>query len=47
MATYEVGISESRAKWVCNWIGGALKDGTVQVSDFRSVLGRLSFTLGA
>ena len=44
--TYELGISESRSRWIVGWIREALEDGSVQVADFRAVLGRLSFTLG-
>ena len=44
--TYQVGISEARSKWLCNWIHGALEKGEVQMADFRAVVGRISFALG-
>ena len=44
--TYQVGISEARSKWLCRWIHDALEKGEAQMSDFRAVLGRISFALG-
>ena len=44
--SYELGISAPRAAWLCSWIRRALKEGEVQMADFRAVLGRISFTLG-
>ena len=44
--SYELGISAPRAAWLCSWIRRALKEGEVQMADFRAVLARISFTLG-
>ena len=46
LESYELGISATRAEWLCSWIRRSLKEGEVQMSDFRAVLGRISFTLG-
>ena len=44
--TYEVGISVTRAAWMVGWIEETVKQGSTNMSDFKAVLGRLSFALG-
>ena len=44
---YEIGISETRAAWIIGWIAKALKAGSVEMADFRAVLGRIGFAVGA
>jgi len=45
--SFEVGISEARAKWLCNWIDETLAQGCVLVRSMAEVLGRLGFAAGA
>ena len=44
--TFVLGISESRAEWMQNWIRKTISEGTVDVNDLRAVLGRIGFMLG-
>ena len=45
--TYELGISEARASWIVKWAEKVISEGYVDMADFRAVLGRLCFTVGA
>jgi hypothetical protein len=42
-----VGISQARARWLCEWIGRTLITRLVNVGEFAQVLGRLSFAMSA
>ncbi len=42
-----VGISESRARWATEWLLRAARDGSVDVGELRSAVGRLSFVTNA
>ena len=42
-----LGISQSRAAWLCAWMRGKIAEGMVEMADFHGVLGRLCFVLGA
>ena len=44
---YQLGISRSRAAWIHCWVEQTLEKGSVEVADFRAVLGRMGFTVGA
>ena len=46
LETCRLGVSESRARWICREDRGTLAEGYVDIRDFRAVLGRLSFTWG-
>ena len=41
-----IGISESRADWLCRWMEERVREGRVDVKEFTQVLGRLGFALG-
>jgi hypothetical protein len=41
--SYSIGISETRANWLCKWIADVLKSGLVDIDEFGAVLGRLNF----
>ncbi len=47
LRTLSLGISASRAGWVCEWMNRVARDGVVDVSELRSVVGRLAFVAGA
>ena len=42
-----VGLSESRAAWITNWIARTTSSGKVVMEEMRSVLGRMGFGLQA
>ncbi|CAE8726071.1 unnamed protein product [Polarella glacialis] len=42
-----LGISEGRAQWLVRWMTNALAAGTVNVEEFKSVLGRMGFAMRA
>ena len=44
---FALGISEERSKWLVGWVRKTIAEGTVEMSHFRAVLGRLSFMMGA
>ena len=44
---FTLGISESRSGWMVSWLRRTVGEGTVEMKDFRAVLGRMSFMLGA
>ena len=44
---WTVGINAKRTRWLTEWCEQALKDGSVRLADFRSVLGRFSFAFAA
>lgn len=46
LRAFLLGISESRAAWLRNWLRGKAQEGTLDVDDLMSVLGRLCFALG-
>ena len=41
--SFEVGVSEARAKWLCNWIDETLAQGGFLARSMAEVLGRLGF----
>ena len=43
---WTLGISESRARWVREWLEARLAEMTVDLEDLCAVLGRLSFAMG-
>ncbi len=45
--SHELGLSESRAKWVVAWCRRLVLDGAVNVDEMREGLGRLAFVAGA
>jgi hypothetical protein len=47
LRTLSLGISASRASWVCDWMNRVSRDGTVSIKELRSVIGRLAFVAGA
>ena len=44
---YALGISRCGEDWVIGWVEKTLVAGTVEMADFRAVLGRLGFAVGA
>ena len=46
LLTHSLGITQSRADWLVNWISDVASRGTVRVRDLGAVLGRLSFAAG-
>ena len=46
-ASFKLGVSEGRSRWLTDWIFKTVEAGIVDVADFRAVLGRLTFALGA
>ncbi len=42
-----LGITESRSSWAIGWLRRIVRDRVILVKEFRSELGRLSFTAGA
>ncbi len=42
-----LGITESRSSWAVGWLRRIIRDRVILVAEFRSELGRLSFTAGA
>ena len=44
---FRLGISASRAQWVRGWIAKILEEGSVNINDFHSFLGRICFIIGA
>ena len=42
-----LGISASRAQWLCRWITDRIASGSADLRDLHAVLGRLGFSLGA
>ncbi len=47
LRTLSLGISASRANWVCDWMNRVSRDGKVNINELRSVVGRLAFVAGA
>jgi hypothetical protein len=45
--TYAIGLTEARAKWVSDWTTKLVSEGTVEVTEMRSGLGRLSYAAQA
>ena len=43
---FELGISDSRAKWLTQWLERTLQVGSVLVRDLRETLGRIGFAAG-
>ena len=43
---YHLGISESRALWLANWMADRVREKEADLGDFSAVLGRLCFALG-
>ena len=43
---FTLGISESRARWVRDWLAARLAEIKVDLEDLSAVLGRLSFAMG-
>ncbi len=46
-AELALGITEARARWAIGWLRRIVRDKVILVNEFRSELGRLSFTAGA
>jgi len=47
LARHTLGLSQSRAQWLCDWMDKVCADGTVLIADFVAALGRASFAFGA
>ena len=43
---YQMGLSESRAKWLVEWLGRKATEGSMLIRDLKELLGRLSFAAG-
>ena len=47
IADRAMGLTEKRASWIIDWVSHTVDQGQVRISDFRAVLGRLSFAFTA
>ena len=43
---FQIGISESRAKWVITWLDDKVAEGRIRLGELREGLGRLQFAAG-
>ncbi len=47
LRSLSLGISASRARWICDWMNRVSRDGMVNINELRSTVGRLAFVAGA
>jgi len=47
LAEHTLGLTQSRAQWLIDWMTKVCADGTVLIADFVAALGRASFAFGA